>query len=760
MQGLIGQELGGYRITSQIGKGGMATVFKAYQPSLDRYVAVKVMPPYYAEHDDTFLKRFRREAKAIASLRHPNILVVIDYGEESDTTYIVMEFVEAGTLSELLGKPMAPEPMRGLIDQLAGALQYAHEQGVVHRDIKPNNILLPKTDWPLLTDFGLAKMVGGSQLTLTGTVAGTPAYMSPEQGRGAKVDSRSDIYSLGIVLYEMATGVVPFHAETPMAVVVKHIIDPLPLPRSKNPELPEEIERVILKALSKEPADRFQDAGEMARALNEAVKGLPEGVAEVVPSVPVGQATTIETADEVDIAAQAAGAQQVAEGLEDSGVEPAAVRATGGLLSGRRRIAAAVAGGLLIVTVVAIGAAQLFGGATEELGDSRTQDQLVADARAALERDDPSAALEDLERAIERDSENVDLYFERARAHAAAGEFDLAYESILQGIEMVPEEAWVHANAANTLRELGLFDEAVSEYQRALELDPQAYWLYSRIADIYRETDRQNEAAAVLFEALENPNLAADPDELDSIGWFFLSLEMVNEAEAAFNGALEADPDNPTRYEGLTELAYRRGGAPAGIEMVEAGMQRFPEHTAFYESAGWWYWELGDINQAVLAFNQAIELSPTNSTAYRALANLLASLGREAEAEELMMRGLEQNPNNPGFYIDAAGFYMEIGETREAIPLLERVIEMEPENGWSYVDLARAYADVGDHDRAQQLLGDASARNREDPWLDEFIGWTYLDLGDCDRAMDHFERALSMDPSIDSAEQGIRKCGG
>ncbi|MFV1858436.1 MAG: serine/threonine-protein kinase [Anaerolineales bacterium] len=183
MQGLIGQELGGYRIVSQIGRGGMATVFKAYQPSLDRYVAVKVMPPYYAEQDDTFLKRFRQEAKAIASLRHPNILIVIDYGEENDTTFIVMEFVEAGTLTELLGKPMAPEQMSGLINQIARALQYAHEQGIVHRDIKPSNILLPKPDWPLLTDFGLAKIVGGSQLTQSGTIAGTPAYMSPEQGR-------------------------------------------------------------------------------------------------------------------------------------------------------------------------------------------------------------------------------------------------------------------------------------------------------------------------------------------------------------------------------------------------------------------------------------------------------------------------------------------------------------------------------------------------------------------------------------------------
>ena len=315
MQGLIGKDVGGYRIISQIGQGGMATVFKAYQASLDRYVAVKVMPPYYAEQDDTFLKRFRQEAKAIASLRHPNILIVIDYGEEDETTYIVMEFVEGGTLTEIMGKPMAPDQILGLTDQVAAALHYAHEQGVVHRDIKPSNILLPKPDWPLLTDFGLAKIVGGSQLTQSGTVAGTPAYMSPEQGRGEKVDSRSDIYSLGIVLYEMATGVVPFHAETPMAVVVKHIIDPLPLPRSKNPELSEGIERVILKSLSKDPDDRFQDTEQMAKALTEAVRELPAGVAEVVPAVPTVQVTTMVDEAEVAIVSEKPASAAAAESL-------------------------------------------------------------------------------------------------------------------------------------------------------------------------------------------------------------------------------------------------------------------------------------------------------------------------------------------------------------------------------------------------------------------------------------------------------------
>lgn len=271
MVDLVGQTLGQYRIIEQIGQGGMATVYKAYQPSLDRYVAVKVLPPYFA-HEPGFAMRFTREAKAVAKLNHPNILPIYDFGQEGDLNYIVMKYVEAGTLKDIVGQPLAFDVAADIIRQIAGALDHAHQRGILHRDVKPSNVLLDEGRWVLLTDFGLAKMVEGSvALTASGVGVGTPAYMAPEQGQGEKVDARADIYSLGVVLYEMLTGQVPFQAETPMAVVIKHITDPLPLPRSINPELPEAMERVILKALAKNPDDRFASTRDMAGALTTAV---------------------------------------------------------------------------------------------------------------------------------------------------------------------------------------------------------------------------------------------------------------------------------------------------------------------------------------------------------------------------------------------------------------------------------------------------------------------------------------------------------
>jgi hypothetical protein len=299
MPDLIGHTLGQYRIVEHIGLGGMATVYKAYQPALDRYVAVKILPAYYA-HEPGFAERFVREAKAVAKLIHPHVLPIHDFGQQDELSYIVMQYVDAGTLKDMLGRPISLTMAADIVEQIAEALDYAHERGIIHRDVKPSNVLMDRGRWVLLSDFGLAKIVEGSvQLTGSGVGVGTPAYMAPEQGQGLKVDRRADIYSLGIILYEMVTGGVPYSAETPMAVVVKHITEPLPLPRTINPDVPEGVERVILKALAKTPDDRYETAGKMAAALRKVVAGLDTAVARqaAVPAVagtPVAAPTILE----------------------------------------------------------------------------------------------------------------------------------------------------------------------------------------------------------------------------------------------------------------------------------------------------------------------------------------------------------------------------------------------------------------------------------------------------------------------------------
>jgi hypothetical protein len=256
----------------------MATVFKAFQPSLQRYVAIKVLPPYFA-HEPGFAQRFVREARAVAQLEHPHILPVYDYGQDGDYAYIVLKYVPTGTLQDRIDAgTLSLEQSVDIACQVAEALENAHRRGIIHRDVKPSNVLLDQEQWALLTDFGLARMVEGStQLTASGVGVGTPDYMAPEQGQGRKVDGRADIYALGVVLFEMLTGRVPYEAETPMAVVLKHITDPLPLPRTLDPSIPESVEAVILRALAKNPDDRYATAGEMAVALRLAASSVPAG---------------------------------------------------------------------------------------------------------------------------------------------------------------------------------------------------------------------------------------------------------------------------------------------------------------------------------------------------------------------------------------------------------------------------------------------------------------------------------------------------
>lgn len=270
MDSLIGQQFGPYKITEKLGEGGMAVVYKGYQQSLNRYVAIKVLRQELAQ-DEEFVARFRREALAVADLDHPNILHVYDAGFVQGMYYIVMAFVDGGSLRDLVSQgSLEPEYALSIASQVADALHHAHQRGIVHRDVKPNNILLSRDGRPLLSDFGIAKALHESTgLTRTGMSIGTPEYMAPEQIQGQKVDARTDIYALGIVLYEMLAGWAPFSSTTPVAALYKQVNEPPPPLRQANISIPAWMEAVVSKALAKSPLDRYQQASDFAGALRQ-----------------------------------------------------------------------------------------------------------------------------------------------------------------------------------------------------------------------------------------------------------------------------------------------------------------------------------------------------------------------------------------------------------------------------------------------------------------------------------------------------------
>jgi len=269
------EKIGRYEIRSELGRGGMATVYHGYDPRFEREVAVKVLPSELLHSDPQFKLRFEREAKIIAQLEHSSIVPVYDVGDEDGQPYFVMRYMNGGSLSERIkAKVMTIEEATKILARVAPGMDEAHSKGIVHRDLKPSNILFDGKDIPYISDFGIAKLSQAQSGNVTGSaIIGTPAYMAPEQASGEAVDGRSDIYALGIILYEMLTGRQPYEADTPMAVAIKHITDPVPHILEANPNLPNEIEAVIQAAMAKNKEERFATAGDLVEALRDISSG-------------------------------------------------------------------------------------------------------------------------------------------------------------------------------------------------------------------------------------------------------------------------------------------------------------------------------------------------------------------------------------------------------------------------------------------------------------------------------------------------------
>jgi len=271
------EKIGRYQVKGELGRGGMATVYRAYDPSFEREVAIKVLPRELM-HDPQFRDRFRREIKTIASLEHPAIVPVYDVGEEDGVPYFVMRYMPGGSLTQWIEKgKFSMEDAARIIERLASALAYAHKVGLIHRDLKPDNILFDNNGDPFISDFGVAKITDSSTNMTGSGIIGTPAYMSPEQAQGEKVDNRSDIYGLGVIIFQMLSGHQPYEATTPMGVAVKHITDPVPEILKMNPGLPEQADTIIKTAMAKDPSLRYQTATELAQALTAAALPMKGG---------------------------------------------------------------------------------------------------------------------------------------------------------------------------------------------------------------------------------------------------------------------------------------------------------------------------------------------------------------------------------------------------------------------------------------------------------------------------------------------------
>ncbi|MCC6261321.1 MAG: protein kinase [Anaerolineales bacterium] len=544
----VGENIGPYRIIEQLGQGGMATVYKAYHAALDRYVALKVLHPAFHQ-DQTFTARFQREARVVAKLEHPHIVPIYDYSEHEARPYLVMKFIEGDTLKARFSSgPLSAAEIEKVVDSVGSALAYAHKQGILHRDVKPSNVLLANDGTIYLADFGLARIAEAGESTLSSdSIMGTPQYISPEQAMGAKdLDSGTDVYSFGVMLYEMIVGQVPFSADTPFSIIHDHIYTPLPLPISVNPNVPEQVQRVLLKALAKQRADRYQNIDEMCVAFKNAWReaGVPmQGSSLSVHSSMLKEANVGKTV-----------ASQGKTNVVESGTTQS---------PSKRRLPWAwiiVAGlSILLCLVAAVVIRRQFSNRQQTPPTVALTPPSAATFTALPPVSPPiqqtpnnpnqnpnqspevTSALD----AVNKDPGSPDAHLALALAYWDAGNRRLAAEELAQSANLAgPNNREFFINAAEQYKKRGAWVPAAAMYVRLVfaysgeELPPEVEQGFRE--SIYKAAEQKDMPLFVFFERIDSADL---PMGYIARGRFALYTGDIEQAKAQLENARKAKPD-------------------------------------------------------------------------------------------------------------------------------------------------------------------------------------------------------------------------
>ncbi len=762
MTDLGGQTLGRYQIIERLGRGGMADVYKAYQPGLDRYVAVKVLHPHLSEDPD-FVTRFQREAKTVAALRHPHIVQVFDFDSQNDRYFMVMEYIEGGrTLKEVLndladrGERLPLPHTLDICAKLADALDYAHGQGMVHRDIKPANVLLPTIDNPVLSDFGIARIIGQTGLTASGAMIGTPAYMSPEQGRGEKADERTDIYALGIVLYEMMTGQPPYDADTPYGVILKHINDPLVPPHKFVEKLPQSVERVVLKSLAKDPLDRYPSAGAMrdavlrAREDQDEITGIGEVTAEITPA---SQATVAAAGPTVAVEAPGITETELAE--------PLAAAAPGGK---KRRVKWWVAALAVIAAMAVIG-----GGLAAVLGlfDGDDTHVLPESHQEVEPGEEPEEPGEPEEPALEEGMITASGRLTEEAYGIIETDPERAEELLEEALDINPMNVWAMTGLARVYMYRGDFDSAndVLEEAYAIEPDhPEVQLLRGMLFTDSEEYYNADEAMAALGRAIEincvddgNLWLCGDASSrrANLYAWYFgeypQALEDVNRAIGTAPEPWYAAPFLETR-------AYIYG-AMEDFERADADFMeaygRGNGEIAFLEDAASYAVSTGR-NEAAIGFYERLMNDHADDARVKAgQAYVLWTMGNYDAALEMSHAALEQEPDlakakyviglvqidrgNPEQAVETFGSILGVDRDSYAWPFLNEDFRHE-----IHYDMARAALAMGDHGWALDLV--EQSLEFDEGWAYPYVlrGDILAEIGEVEEARHNYERALEL----------------
>jgi serine/threonine protein kinase/tetratricopeptide (TPR) repeat protein len=637
---VIGENIGPYRLVDQLGQGGMATVFKAYHPALDRYVAIKALHPALTG-EANFLTRFQREAQVVARLEHPNIVPIYDYSEHEGRPYLVMKFIEGETLKARLKRgALDNTELANVVDSVGAALSYAHAQGVLHRDVKPSNVLLATDGRIYLADFGLARMAEAGESTISSDVMlGTPQYISPEQASGRRdLDNGTDIYSFGILLYELLVGKVPYNADTPYSIIHDHIYAPLPLPRSIKPEIPEAVERVLLRALAKDRQDRFPDVAALLEAWHQAILEPAQAQAPSPVAVEAPVAPAVEQVGEISVEQTRLAEPHLSEspdaplaGSQES-PQAAPAKGSGGNIARRKGLSFWMAAGIVLLIVCLCAAAYILSsGARKKVRQATVTAQALAGAAVftpaplLVETTYPQPYVYPLASAVAsslptlRPPKPIWSALQATGTLSQTGQIDAA----LAGVQQAPQSASAYLDLAIAYGVQGMPDEAQKAFKTAVGLAAVPADFYELAGDRISEREAWSLAAAMYLEAL---NQVPDPAPAALLGKINQSLYL--SAKTPEIQAILAKAPLDRLSPGIIDAVRARGAIYRGEQLLaKAAIRRFktqyPDNPTVHLLDAELLSQSGDVKQARTILTSLIDDPKTPDWVHRVAEYLL-----------------------------------------------------------------------------------------------------------------------------------------
>jgi serine/threonine-protein kinase len=817
---LLGQTIGRFEMLAELGRGGMAVVYRARQTDLERTVALKVLPPELSL-DQSYIARFRQEARSAAGLEHPHIVPIYEVGAADGFQYIAMKYIAGRTLKEVVqerGALTIPEAATAL-EQVADALNYAHSQGVIHRDIKPSNIMVAQNGWVYLADFGLARGLVTSGLTMAGTVMGTPEYMSPEQAQGlATIGPPTDIYSLGVVLYELLTGNMPFLADTPMGMLVARLqYAPRP-PREYRGDLPMPVEDVIMRALARKPEARYPTAGALVQALKHAagLSAMPVAPQHAPISPPLGvprpatpQAVYTPPPPPAVAPTQPAGTPPyvipatmpgatAARAATPPPLPAANLPSVGTTLVTNAKLPSERAPrsrrGLLIGIGAAVLLLALAGGAFAFMG--RGPDPRVAqglqDGRAALEQKGGlDRAIKAYNQVLAADPQNVKAHTWLALIYNLRGHYSEAEKAARAALTADPKAAVAHAMLAEALGNQSDYTAALAAADSAIADDEQSSAGYGARAAIRAdravlETDDDllDQAAEDADKALE---MAAKEDNLSKSlahrarGYVYWQQYVFKNDDSAvkigveeFNQAIGLQGQIAEFHSDLGYFYDAQNERERAKEKFEAALELDPNYGHLHTGLGWNLYYLDDYQGALNEFEQAIKLSPQDVDAYIGKSRVYQNQANYDQAIDTLKQAASVAPKSAVIVADLGWAYrekatgLEYGSDdqrtsyaeserlfRQALELNAKYYDALTGLGWALQEQGDVFKDTSRYADAIATLQKSLDIKDDQPYARIALGWSYYGQKQYDDAEEEFQRTIKLKNNYDYAYYGL-----